>query len=316
MVDRRDDVNWCALFHAMGPASDTPRHLAALLGDDVEAFVEGYTHLWSTTLRREGKAWPATAPTALLVAELLDNPQLGPDDPSLGDAMLAYLYAVGVAADLGDQASGVRTQVRDRATELSEWTSAYLSACADDRAEMWHDGTGLGELVLDEAALACFDLAPLLLRRVLPHLASERAGRRRCAAAAVGSLARHATASAQVHSLREQLTSMAWAASSSSYEAATILISIGHLGGDTRPWLADPHAGVRACAALAPGLTGDDTAGRLRRELACSPGVFTESFGDMAPPLQFQFKPYQDLLTPVGPQRVDDADKPLPHASA
>ncbi|MGI5254463.1 hypothetical protein [Actinacidiphila glaucinigra] len=63
------------------------------------SFVAGYSHLWSATLRRQGKAWPATAPTALLVAELLDNPLLGPDDPSLPDAMLASLCEVGVAAD-------------------------------------------------------------------------------------------------------------------------------------------------------------------------------------------------------------------------
>jgi hypothetical protein len=181
-----EDVDWSGLFHAVGPACDTPRHLAALLGDDAKAFVDGYSHLWSTTLRREGKAWPATAPTALLVAELLDNPLLGPDDPSLPDAMLAYLYAVGVAADLGDRAAEIRARVEDRARELRAWTDDYLSAGADGRARMWQDGTGLGGLVLDQAALACFDLVPTLLRRTLPHLASERAGRRTCAAAAVG----------------------------------------------------------------------------------------------------------------------------------
>ncbi|MFF5494484.1 hypothetical protein [Streptomyces aquilus] len=87
--DRTRDVDWSGLFHALGPASDTPRHLAALLGKGARASVDGYSHLWSATLRREGKAWPATAPTAILVAELLDNPLLGLDDPSLPDAMLA-----------------------------------------------------------------------------------------------------------------------------------------------------------------------------------------------------------------------------------
>ncbi|MFI0965932.1 hypothetical protein ACH4S8_31735 [Streptomyces sp. NPDC021080] len=88
-------------------------------------------------------------------------------------------------------------------------------------------------------------------------------------------------------------------AADSSYEVATILMAIGHLGGDTRPWLTDPHPGVRVCAALAPGLAGDGRADRIRRELARLPRAFTESFGDVAPPLQFQFKPYQDLLTPA-----------------
>lgn len=298
MADHLEDVDWSGLFHAEGRASDTPRRLSALLADDADAFVDGYTHLWSTTLRREGKAWPATAPTALLVAELLDDPRLGADDPSMPDAMLAYLYAVGVAADLGERAPGIRARTEERAAELRAWTDAYLAADADARARMWRDGTGRGELVLDRAALACFDLVPMLLPRMLPHLASERVHRRTCAAAALGSLAAHPAVSVQRPALRARLTSMARAAASP-YEHATLLIAIGRLGGDTRPWLTDPHTGVRVCAALAPGLTGDETAERLRRELADSPGEFGASFGDMAPPLQFQSKPYQDLLSPA-----------------
>ncbi|MFF8532333.1 hypothetical protein ACF07B_10295 [Streptomyces sp. NPDC015532] len=315
MADSREDVDWSGLLHAEGPASDTPRRLAALLGDDVKAFVDGYTHLWSTTLRREGRAWPATAPTAALVAELLDDPLLGPDDPSLPDAMLVYLYVVGVAADLGEGAAEIRARAEDRAGELRAWTDAHLSDDADGRARMWQDGTGLGELVLDQAALACFDLVPALLRRALPHRASERARRGTCAAAAVGSLARHPSASAHRPELLDRLTSMARAAASP-YDLATILIAIGHLGGDTRPWLSDPHAGVRGCAALAPGLTGDDVAERVRLELAGSPRAFGESFGDMAPPLQFQFAPYQDLLTPAGLLRPDEAGRPTPGGAA
>lgn len=86
-------------------------------------------------------------------------------------------------------------------------------------------------------------------------------------------------------------------AAGSSYDLAATVIAIGQLGGDTRPWLADPHAGVRACAALAPDLADDDAADQVRMELARSPQAFGESFGDMAPPLQLQSKSYQDLLT-------------------
>ena len=294
--DPTQDVDWSGLFHASGPATDTSRYLAALLSDDPKAFVDGYSHLWSATLRREGKAWPATAPTALLVAELLDNPLLGPDDPSLADAMLVYLYEVGVAADLGDRAAEIRARVKDRAPELRAWTVEYVSADADGRARMWRDGTGLGELVLDQAALGCFDLVPALLRRTLPYLASERARRRTCAAAAVGALARHPTASAQRPELLNQLTSMARAADSS-YDLATMVIAIGDLGGDTRTWLGNPDFSVRVCAALAPDLAGDDAADQVLMELEQSPQAFGMSFCDMAPPPQLQSKSYQDLLT-------------------
>ncbi|MEY9862069.1 hypothetical protein ABH935_007713 [Catenulispora sp. GAS73] len=95
VIARAEDVDWSGVFHAEGPASDTPRHLHALLGctdsassdNDARVFVDGYSHLWSTTLRRDRRAWPATAPTALLVTELLDDPRLGPDDPSGGRAL-------------------------------------------------------------------------------------------------------------------------------------------------------------------------------------------------------------------------------------
>ncbi|MEU9979382.1 hypothetical protein [Streptomyces sp. NPDC051014] len=136
----------------------------------------------------------------------------------------------------------------------------------------------------------------MLLRRTLPYLASERARRRTCAAAAVGALARHPTAAAQRPELLKELTSMA-RGSDSSHDLATISIAIGSLGGDTRPWLTDPHAGVRVCAALAPDLADDATASQVLMELERSPQAFGKSFGDMAPPLQLQSKSFQDLLT-------------------
>lgn len=290
-----DDVDWSGLFHALGPASDTPRHLKALLGEDARAFVDGYSHLWSVTMRPDGRAWPATAPTALLVVELLDDPMLGPDDPSMRDAMLAYLYRVGVVADLGGEAAEIRNRAEARGLELRGWTAEYLSADAERRAGMWEDGTGLGELVLDQAAVACFAVVPGVLERVTPRLDSARARHRVCAAAAVGTLAQHPSALAQRPALVQRLAEMA-AVADSSYDLATILMAIGQLGGDTRPWLSNPHAGVRGCAALAPELAGDEAATRVLRELALFPRAFGESFGDMAPPLQFQAKPYQDLL--------------------
>jgi hypothetical protein len=52
VYDRTHDVDWSGLFHASGPASDTPRHLVALLGKDARASVDGYSHLWDPSPRR------------------------------------------------------------------------------------------------------------------------------------------------------------------------------------------------------------------------------------------------------------------------
>ncbi|WP_143200512.1 hypothetical protein [Kitasatospora sp. CB01950] len=75
----------------------------------------------------------------------------------------------------------------------------------------------------------------------------------------------------------EKLTALARAAESR-YDLATVVLAGGDLGGDTRPWLTASHSGVRACAT-----------GEVRRSSA-----FFEPFGDMAPPLQLQFRPYPD----------------------
>ncbi|MFE5210378.1 hypothetical protein [Streptomyces sp. NPDC056600] len=299
MAEHGDDVDWAGLFHAEGAASDTPRRLRALLGDDAEAFVDGYEHLWSGTLRREGGVWPVTAPAALLVAEWLGDSSLWPDDPTMPEAVLAYLYAVAVGADLGDREAEVRARVTRCEPELRRWNADYLTADATGRELLWGDCSGLGELVLQQAALACGEVVPELLGRVLPHLEADRVRRRTCAAAAVGVLARHPSAAAQRPSLLRRLVSLAGAADSP-FDLATTVVAVGQLGGDTRSWLEHPHLGVRVCAALAPALAHDSAAegvlraaGRSLNEVGKSLG---ESFGDMAPPLQFQFLPYRDLL--------------------
>lgn len=305
-------MDWSGLFHAQGRASDTPQHLKALLGysdssgGDARVFVDAYSHLWSTTLRRDRRAWPATAPTALLVTELLDDPRLGPDDPSLRDAMLAYLHTVAVVADLGDRAVQVRSLVECRGSDLQEWTADYLSSDADGRARMWEDRAELGELVLDRATLACFDIVPEVLQRVRPHLTSGSVRHRVCAAAAVGVLARHPSASELRPALVEQLTSMTVEVASP-YELATIVIAIGQLGGDTRRWLGDSHPSVRGCAALVPALADDETATEVLLGLARSPRAFGASFGDMASPMHFQMAPYPPLIMRALLERVRDA---------
>jgi hypothetical protein len=226
---------------------------------------------------------------------LLDDPRLGPDDPSLRDAMLAYLQNFAAAADIGDREGAIRVDVGQRAAELSAWTECYLAATLDERALMWTDPTGLGELVLDQASLACFDAVPAILPRVLSHLSSALPRRRVCAAAAVGELARHPSASARRPALIRELTSMATSADTT-YDLASIVIAIGRLGGDTRQWLGDPRPGVRGSAALAPALADDERATEVLISMSRSLEAFITSFGDMAPPQHFMIPPQRDLF--------------------
>jgi hypothetical protein len=307
VTERLDAVDWAALFHAEGSAADTPRRLRALLGSDEEdpsALVDGYSLLWRT-LHPERKAWPAAAPSALLVAGLLDDPRLGADDPSLPRALLAYLQSFAMAADFGGEEPALRARVQRRAPELPAWTKDYLAADPDRRARMWTEETGVADLVLEQARLACFDLVPEILDRVLPHLATRDARHRAAAAGAVGALAKHPSAQARKPALVERLTSLA-ADTESTYDLATVVIAVGLLDGDTRPWLADPHLGVRGCAALAPGLMDDDTATEVLVQLSRAPRAFSASFGESAPPHHFLIPPQPDLLTEALVERVSD----------
>lgn len=308
MTERLDAVDWASLFHAEGSAADTPRRLHGLLGSeeemDAEAHIDGYSLLWRT-LHPERKAWPATAPSAQLVAELVDDPRLGPDDPSLPRALLAYLQSFGMAADLGNDEPALRDRVNRRAPELRAWTKDYLAADADRRIQLWEEEPELGELVLDQARLACFDTVPVILDRVLPHLTTRDARHQAAAAGAVGALARHPSARARRPELAERMASMT-ADAESVYDLATIVIAIGLLDGDTRPWLADPCPGVRGSAALAPGLADDAQATEVLVQLSRAPRAFRASFGDWAPPHHFVMPPHRDLLTEALLARVHD----------
>ncbi|MFC6599975.1 hypothetical protein [Kitasatospora paranensis] len=250
-----------------------------LADDDARAFVAGYSHLWSETLHPDGGAWSVTAPVALVVAGLLDDPRLGPDDPSIRDALLAYLHRVAVAGDLGAEAEEFRAR--------------------GERA----------------AALACYDAAPELLSAVVPHLVADRPQQQACAAAAIGRLARHPAAAAQRPALLDRIERLAEHATGA-YERATLVYAIGDLGGEPRRWLDDPTPAVRGSAAVAETLAQDKAAVQVLLTLARSPRAFGASLGDMAAPVQFMVRPCRDQLAEALVRRSDDLSALLPCALA
>ncbi|MEU5950495.1 hypothetical protein ABZ793_33835 [Micromonospora sp. NPDC047465] len=56
---------------------DTPRHLAALLGDDQGAIMQAPGHL-DVAVLHQGHAYPATAPVVRELAGYLDEMAVGP----------------------------------------------------------------------------------------------------------------------------------------------------------------------------------------------------------------------------------------------
>jgi hypothetical protein len=66
---------------------DTPRHLAALLGDDQRAVTQALEHL-DVAVLHQGQAYPATAPVVRVVAGYLDEMAV---EPRVRDCLLEFL---------------------------------------------------------------------------------------------------------------------------------------------------------------------------------------------------------------------------------
>ncbi|BAU85634.1 hypothetical protein SLA_4750 [Streptomyces laurentii] len=166
-----DTVVWERLFHAYGAATDTRQILAGPL-----AAAEG--HLWSAILH-QGTVWPATPPVLAAVAgRLAEAPALG----------LAFIRDVAEAVRIGDEADELRARIAG--ADTAAWTAAYVAADEDDQVDLWDDGEA-GDLVLVEAALACWDLLPELVAPVAAFLDDPDAEVRSAARATVTGLLAH-----------------------------------------------------------------------------------------------------------------------------
>lgn len=62
-----DGVDWSRLFHAYAPATDTPAHLNALIGDDPEAQLAALDHLDGAVLH-QGTVYTVTPVAVRVVA--------------------------------------------------------------------------------------------------------------------------------------------------------------------------------------------------------------------------------------------------------
>jgi hypothetical protein len=106
-----DDTNWAALTHAYGSAADTPVVLATLLSGDPDQYGTALGYLDAAVLH-QGRVYPATAPTALFVAGILDDPRTTitctsdlpwePRERPLRAALVEWLGSVAASASRWD----------------------------------------------------------------------------------------------------------------------------------------------------------------------------------------------------------------------
>ncbi len=256
---------WSDLYHAYGVATDTPRHLAALVGDDRQARAAAIEHLFGAVIHH-GTPWSATAPVALEVARLLRDPSLdrgararrgGSDARPTRAVLLDFLALVGEAADydVPERDLLAAAYPAHRSTDVDRAAAAIVAGSE----EPWEDETVVSALDA-RAVLDCRRIAPELYRPVAAELDHPDPQVRMSAANALRPLLRHPQLASGLRAVRARLMDIADRAGVD--ERAACMVTIGQLGGQPREFLADPHPGVRACTALAPALAGDPAATR------------------------------------------------------
>jgi hypothetical protein len=309
MLSMASQPHWSDLYHAYGVATDTPRHLAALVDQDVQAREAALVHLFGAVIH-QGTPWSATAPTALAVARMLDDPRL--DVGEVGwptrASLLDFLALVAEAADydVPERELLAAAHPNGRSHEVDLAVEAILAGSD----EPWGDEVVVNALEA-RAVLDCRRIAPEMFAAVLAQLDNADHRVRMSAANALRALARHPDLQEQRETVRAKLEDAAKRASTD--ERAALVLTIGQLGWAPREFLDDPHRGVRACAALAPALAGDPVATSEILAALQDPVATDRWFEVQLPQLDGAVR---FALVEAALSRVDDFDVLAPAAEA
>lgn len=266
-----DDVDWSRSFHAYGVASDTSRHLHALVSDDDAAFGAAVDHLFGAVLH-QGTVYPATVPSLRVVAGMLHDQarhqvlrRRDEDGRSRLAALLEWIDAVGDSASWHED-----TRASDAAEPADEDIDAFYRAMAADDETVWESELNhyLWARSIAELPAACGEA----LTSVSTFLADEDEAVR---SAALDAYVRLAAVQPDRAALAGPLAG-AVEATSGRDERAVVVLGLGDLGVDTTRWLSDEDPAIRACAALS--LTGSAEATAVLVEALQSPLVADEWF--------------------------------------
>jgi hypothetical protein len=236
-----DELDWSRLFHAYGVASDTSRHLHALVSDDDATFGKALDHLYSAVLH-QGTVYPATGPALRVVAGMLHVRALRRRDErgrSRLASLLEWMDAVGDSASWHED-----TREPDAAEPTDEDIDAFYRAMAADEESVWESELNhyLWARSIAELPAAC----GAALTSVSTFLID---GDEAVRLAALDAYVRLAAVQRDRVALSGPLTAALEAASGRD-EHAVVVLGLGDLGADTTPWLSDDDPAIRACAAL------------------------------------------------------------------
>ncbi|MET0135987.1 MAG: hypothetical protein ABW215_20595 [Kibdelosporangium sp.] len=300
MIDARsvfESTDWAGLEHAYGAAADAPEALLALLSEDPESCGRTLGYLDASVLH-QGSVYSVTAPAALFVAGILDDPRttvhcesaLPWDDRArpLRAALLEWLGAAADAASYGEEDH---------------------EEAVDGAAGRGAAGRGADEG--DDDVKAFRAIRRDLYSAVLPYLDDPDESVR---AAAVGAMGNLMSAPELAEFRGEQAERMRrLARDAPAGERAAAVLTLGDWGFAPRESLADPDPSVRAAAALAPALDADPQAlAEVKRALA-DPKAADRWFEEYLPQLDghFRFALIQALL-----RRTRSFEEILPEALA
>jgi hypothetical protein len=282
-------VDWGSLDHAYGQAGDAPRHLLALVSDDPQARSRAVGYLDAAILH-QGSVFSATAPFIKIAATLLADPRTAvpvadilpwdPEPRSLRVSLLDYLAVFAEACQL---------EIPDEHLLRDAYPAGRR-----DKADL----------------LACRDVVPDVFEAVLPLVTGSDAAVRTSAMTVATYCLDHAALADRRASLAELLADTA-AVSPQPRERAAVARLLGMLGHRPEALLNDEHPGVRACAALAPELSGDARAIRELISALEAPLVADQWFTGHLPGQEFWL--HCDLATALAAQ-ADDLEAVLPAA--
>ncbi|MFE6308162.1 hypothetical protein [Nocardiopsis sp. NPDC057823] len=242
-------TDWNRTFHAYGPGTDVPGHLALLLSDDPADRSRALDHLYSAVIH-QGTVYSATVPAARYVAGVLADPRL---DAPVGAASLRA-HLLGFLRDAAEGVAGHLCEPAPPAPDAAERDRVHAALASDDEDEalgIWEDEV-LHALMYHEAAVALRDAAPELYAAVRPHLTHHDGTTRIRAVEAAGALALLGGPAPDLSGAADMAETRE--------EGAVIVLVMGETGGDTTEFLTHSDPAIRACAALAPGQRGNPAA--------------------------------------------------------
>jgi hypothetical protein len=251
-----EDTDWDRLEHAYGPASDAPGQLARLLSEDADSCGEALAYLHAAILH-QGSIYSATAPAAVFVAGVLEDPRT--------------LVPCESALPWDERERPLRAALLEWLGRVAE--SAGYQELEPDAEEEWDDEA--------QAIEACRAARLDLYARIAPSLDDADSAVRE---AAVGALT-HLLLAPELADRREGVSGrlLREVHDAAPVERAGVALTVGGWGIAPGPLLADEHPGVRACAALTRALD-DDPAALAEVRLALRDPEAADAFFTENPP--------------------------------